>query len=427
MPVSKSRFTRRDFLSSTTGLAASVCLAGRAAGKVRVGTPRVIPDNYGDTWALAWGDDDSLYTPANDTTGFRLPERISRVLPRLTDEQERLLGEDYLAFKRTLPDDQKKQITDAHEFFSTIAFHRLEGSGPHMLRGTTVNFMTDFVAQDRRREFVEPRSGQKWPLGPDGCTWKSSGCASIDGALYLVVARHMYGEFAGDPRRRQTAASASILKSVDFGRSWSRSSEEALASPMFPGSHFATPYFIDYGKGRSAVDGADQYVYAISNNGFWDNGDAMVLGRVRRAHIGRLEGSDWEFFAGGDGADSSSWTRNPLRAVSVLKNPGKLGMTGAAYLRARQRYLMIGWYYPAGSGKFDDHASTHTVWDFYEAEKPWGPWRCLDSHSWQPQGYYCPLVCPKFQSADRVHVYTAGDFKNWKDYYRLTVVPTDLA
>ncbi len=66
---------------------------------------------------------------------------------------------------------------------------------------------------------------------------------------------------------------------------------------MFPGSYFAAPYFIDYGGGRPSTDGADQYVYAVSNNGFWDNGDRLVLGRVRRDRIGLLKGDDWDFLA----------------------------------------------------------------------------------------------------------------------------------
>ena len=84
--------------------------------------------------------------------------------------------------------------------------------------------------------------------GPDGCTWKSSGCTSLDGVLYWVVARHKYGEDSGDPYRRQPAQNASIIKSTDLGRTWSRPAKENYQHPMFPGSRFATPYFIEYGR-----------------------------------------------------------------------------------------------------------------------------------------------------------------------------------
>jgi len=174
------------------------------------------------------------------------------------------------------------------------------------------------------------------------------------------------------------------------------------------------------------VDGADRYVYAISNNGFWDNGDGMILGRVLRTRIGELNGRDWEFFVGGDGLHDRSWSRQADAAKPILQRSGKLGETGAVYLPARQRYMMIGWYYPAGSGKLKD-ASKTTVWDFYEAPKPWGPWTQIHSHNFSPQGYYCPGICPKFQTDARVYVLTAGDFNSGFEFYRLTVLPIDLS
>jgi hypothetical protein len=260
--------------------------------------------------------------------------------------------------------------------------------------------------------------------GPDGCTWKSSGCAYIDGALYWVVARHKYGERSGDANMRQTAANASIIRSADRGRTWSRPERENMNTPMFPGHRFATPYFVQ-SAGAAAGDNTNRYVYAISNNGFWDNGDDMILGRVPRSKIAALRGEDWEYFTGGDSLAARTWTRNMREAKPVLERPGKLGMTGAVYIPAHRRYLMVGWYYPAGGGKLKD-AATETVWDFYESFRPWGPWKRISSLHFKPQGFYCPQICPKFVSADRVYVWTAG---NWNDpkCYQLTVVPADLS
>ena len=87
---------------------------------------------------------------------------------------------------------------------------------------------------------------------------------------------------------------------------------------------------------------------------------------------------------------------------------------------------MIGWYYPSGGGKMPRaHVETH--WDFYTAPHPWGPWTVIGSHRWNPQGFYCPGVCPKFTSPDGNHlaVFTAGDWTN-PEFYRLTVVPLTL-
>ena len=189
---------------------------------MRAGSPVPLADNSGDTWVAAWADDGNLYSPSDDTEGFHKAGSAN------------------------------------------VAFNRIDGSDPLQLSGVTVNTMPDF--------------GKGSARGADGCTWKSSGCASIDGVLYWVVARHKYGEDSGDVTRRQPASNASIIKSTDFGKTWTRPAKQNYDVPMFPGSRFATPYLIEYGRDRTSADGADRYVYAISNNGFWDNGDDMVLG-----------------------------------------------------------------------------------------------------------------------------------------------------
>jgi len=385
----------------------------KAINAVHVGAPTTIKENLGDTWIPVWADDDNLYTPSNDTAGFG-NDPFSTIV---TDDQRRRFARDPEGLLKALTPDQQKILQDS---FGTIAFNRLQGNDPLKLSGNTVNQMPEFVAQDRAKQ--DPPG--VW-VGMDGRTWKSSGCTSIDGTLYWVIARHNYGDPFGKVCLRQTAADASIIKSNDFGRTWIRSAEENLTRPMFPGSQFATPYFVDYGKTPIPVDGADRYIYAISNNGFWDNGDRLIIGRVLRTRIGRLDGSDWEFFIGGDGLRDTSWSRDATAAKAIVENPQKLGETGAVYLSSRQRYMMVAWYYPSCSGHFKG-ASTKTVWDFYEAPKPWGPWTHIASHTWAPQGYYTPAICPKFQSADKVYVFTAGDFNNPEDFYHLTVVPIDL-
>jgi hypothetical protein len=334
---------------------------------ISVEAPIPVGDNQGDTWAPTWANDGHIYSPSNDTAGFHSAAKAN------------------------------------------IAFNRIDGEDPLHLGGKTINPM--------------PQYGKEAEKGPDGCTWKSSGCACIDGVLYWVVARHHYGDDSGDPHRRQTAQNASIIKSVDYGRTWTRSAELNYHAPMFPGRRFATPYFVEFGRNGAAPANVGEYVYALSNNGFWDCGDDMIVGRVRRSRIGRLKAADWEFHVGGN-AGAASWTSNMNDAVPVLKDPGKFGMTGATYLHRYQRYLMVGWYYPAGGGKMAG-AATHTVWDFYESPRPWGPWTKIGSYDSQPSGYYSPEVCAKFQTSDKVFAFTAGNWNQPKDY-RLTVVPLKL-
>lgn len=417
MSVVKHKLTRRDFLASV--LSTGLCYPAfniRAQierpdsdrhlgpiGTVHLHPPETVSSSNGDTWVAAWADDDNLYSPSNDGAGL-------------------FVGTDpVVAITRMLPA-KKQQFYEAN--ISNIAFNRLEGTDPMKLHGTKVNSMPDYSIQDRIATW-DKANGVELKVGADGRTWKSSGCICISGVLYWAIARHKYGETSGDAHRRQTAQNASIIKSVDFGRTWSRSAEENLYKPMFPGCNFATPYFIDFGRSKVAIDDSDRYVYAISNDGFWDNGDKMILGRVLRSRIGSLNGVDWEFYAGGDGLRSENWISDPAGAKPILEQCGRLGETGAVYLPSRKRYLMIGWYYPAGGGK-QEGASTKTVWDFYESPKPWGSWTLIYSHTFSPQGYYCPAICPKFQSGNRLYVLTAGDFKKPARYYRLTIVPIDI-
>ncbi len=374
---------RRDLISGSllAALSATLKLHGatllpaflsggqsRRLRAVHVGTPVPVDENSGDTWVAAWGADDNLYSPSNDTTGFHKAPSAN------------------------------------------VAFNRIDGSDPLHLSGITVNPMADY--------------GEAGKTGPDGCTWKSSGCTFLDGALYLVVARHKYGEVSGDPHRRQPAHNASIIKSIDYGRTWTRPADVNYRAPMFPGQRFATPYFIEFGRKGWGQAHVGDYIYALSNNGFWDCGDDVVLGRVARSKIGLLNGSDWEFFRGGNGELATSWTKDMNDAKPVLSESGRFGMAGAVYLHSQQRYFMIGWYYPAGGGKMAG-AATHTAWDFYESPRPWGPWTRIGSYESMPSGYYSPQICPKFQTSNRVFVFTAGNWNSPKDY-RLTVIPLEI-
>jgi hypothetical protein len=346
---------------------------------ITVGEIHPVDANSGDTWDLAWTRQNTLYSPSNDTAGFHLGGNHN------------------------------------------LMFNKILGNDPTKLDGATVNDMAE--------------CGITGASMGDNCTWKSSGCISLDGVLYWLVARHRYGgDRSIDYDKRQKAHDASFIKSVDRGKTWTRSPQENKDHPMFPGSRFATPYFVQYGQdGHEAwADGSDKYVYALSNNGFWDNGDWVILGRVLRSKMGDLNGADWQFYTQGDGLTDGAWTSNVREAKAVLANPDHLGMTRAVYLPKHQCYLMIGWYYPDGGGKLEMSdglpvaAHVKTNWDFYVAPHPWGPWRNVGSHTFTPQGYYTPGICPKFNSADEstVWAFTAGDWTS--PYYRLTAVSLSI-
>lgn len=155
---------------------------------VKVGNPEPISNNLGDTWVTALSVGDTIYSPSNDTKGF---------------------------YKFTQP------------ISSNIAFNKITVYEKYpFASGITINQMVDYSKENQYEV--------------DGCTWKSSGCYAVDSVIYWVIARHKYGDNSGDPKKRQTASNASIIKSYDLGKTWTRGAKENYDDPMFPGNRFAT-------------------------------------------------------------------------------------------------------------------------------------------------------------------------------------------
>jgi hypothetical protein len=334
---------------------------------VRLGSPTYY-DYGGDSWDPAWAQDDALYAAVNDGAGFGTQKR-------------------------------------------NIGFNKITGDDPLALTGQLQNIMDEYGEMNA-------------PIAADGRNWKSGGSISIDGVLYMSIGMDRYVDagFGG----RQTRINASIIKSNDHGLHWTRPMKDNLDSPMFPGMRFATPFFIHYGKEYAAakVDNADRYVYATSNNGFWDNGDNYIIGRVLKSKIDALDSADWTFYQGGDGMRDSSWAKDMSKASLIISAPGQCGETGVTYLPALNRYVMAAWYYPVGNGHAGKIESTEFV--FYESPKPWGPWKQVNRIPIEPQGWYIPRVLSKFQSRAgqdlQAFIAVAGDWRN-PAYYRYTMVP----
>jgi hypothetical protein len=334
---------------------------------VQLGTP-VYFDYGGDSWDPAWARDDALYSAVNDGAGFG----------------------------------KVKQ---------NIAFNRISGNDPLALTGQLQDVMADYGVMNA-------------PIATEGRNWKSGGSISIDGTLYMSIGMDRYVDsgYGG----RQTRIDSSIIKSSDHGVHWSRPMQANRDHPMFPGMRFATPFFIHFGKEYAAatIDNADRYVYATSNNGFWDNGDNYILGRVLRSKISALNATDWTFYTGGDGMQDSSWTHDMSKAALIISAPGQCGESGATYLPALKRYVMASWYYPVGNGHVGKIEAT--VFAFYESPKPWGPWKMIKSIPTEPKGWYIPRVLAKFQSRAGkdldAFIAVAGDWRN-PVYYRYTMVP----
>jgi len=384
--------TRRDFLSAagmgTTALAMVASAQAKAGSpKMRIrtahlGEPVQCPRSSGDLWTATWAEDGDLYVASDDTSAF-----------------DGACG-------------------------SNLAISRVIGDVPPDLRGVTINCMKEYGGgSETRRE--------------DGGMWKACGLTCVDGVLYMSVSRHLTcptepnskWEGRWSPFWIQETWDASIIKSHDHGRTWSPAPQ--LGHAMFPGRAFSTPFFVQYGMdGQGTKDGSDHFVYAVSNDGAWNNGNWMILGRVHKDRMGRFERSDWEFVHGYDDKGQPIWLPRCDDALYVFRMPGRASMTGIHYNQGLDLYILPQWHYPY----LDDDARRfkHTRFEFYEAPAPWGPWRLFHTQDFEPESWYNPSIPGKFVSSDgkRFWLFVAGDFlgaaRPAKVYYALWMIPVAL-
>jgi hypothetical protein len=346
--------SRRSLFQAAAGIA-----VGRAA---QPSIAEVVPeldkvhkwnDSNGDTWDPFWADDDNLYAFHCDGRGF--------------GKQSRNLG-----------------------------FDRLSGPDPLQLAGSLVNPMDAYGEVGKKER--------------DGATWKACGQESIDSVFYAFVSRNVYGKDSGDSWLRQTAFNSSLIKSTDRGVTWTRGAAENYSDPMWPGPAFGSPFFVHYGKngGDVAQDDARLYVYAISNNGFWNDGDQYIAGRVPRAKLPEMRAADWTYFAG-----PGRWSPRIREAAPILSLPRRCGQTGPCYIPALGLYLLVVWYNTEKMIKWFE--PNEMRYEFYQAPHPWGPWTAINGFSdrFLATGHmYGPSLCAKFQRREgpdvKMTLFTAG-------------------
>lgn len=331
-----------------------------------------ISNSVGDEWAPTWGKDGHLYTGNDDGSNFGGPKN------------------------------------------NNLAFGKLEGNDPYQLKGVTINPMNEYGF-----------AGEK---GPDSASWKTMNSYSVNGVLYMFVTRCLYPEQSGDTGNRHIFRSSSIIKSLDKGKTWTRSEVENYNNPMFPGKRFGAPYFVWYGKdGEGSVDNAGKYVYAVSNNGHFESGDNYIIGRVLKSKLADLNAGDWAFYSGGDGMEDKNWTVNMDDAVLILKDENNCSMTGMTYINGLKRYIMVVWHYTTYNLRKDPR----TINDFYEAPHPWGPWTKFKTLDTGVLGWYVPIIGQKFQTivnsnTVKCFLYPTGNYQN-RALYKLNYIPVTLS
>lgn len=340
--------------------------------RAQLGPATRFPGSHGDNWNSTWAGDDALYSVSDDTKGFN------------------------------------------RACSNNLAIHRIEGADPTDLQAATVNCMEQF---GRESEFLPEDAGM----------WKGNGLTCIDGVLYLSVSRHSHFDLPGERFFIQETWDASIVKSEDFGETWSPTPR--LGHSMFPGPSFSAPVFVHYGKdGQGDVDAANAYVYAVSSTGAWNNGSSMTLGRVPRDRIARLHPTDWEFAHGFDAAGNPIWRPRHDTAHYVFRAPGRTSMTGIHHVAPLGLYIMPQWHFPYLD---DPERRWHwTRFELFQAPHPWGPWSLFHTQDFA-ESWYNPAIPSKFIAADGTkHLFfVAGDFKSHQDpegAYGLHMLPMTL-
>jgi hypothetical protein len=386
--------TRRNFLKTVSALTGAACalrsrFAFAAPAPPSARLTQVFPDlahihkwddSNGDTWDPFWADDGNLYAFNCDGRGFG-PKGGGR----------------------------------------NLAFNKLAGDSCDTLTGSQVNSMDAY--------------GKGGFKGPDGATWKACGQECIDGVFYAFVSRNTYGSESGDKLMRQTAVNSSLIKSTDRGLTWTRTAEENYAQPMWPGPSFGAPFFVHYGQngGRVTHDAADRFVYASSTNGFWNDGDSYILGRVERSKLSALRSADWQYYTGGDGARNASWSPRIADAHPIVSSPAHCGQGPICYVPALNLYLLVAWFNTAKLTKWFE--PNRMQYDFYQAEHPWGRWELVNSFddSFISAGHmYGPSLCARFQqyadSEVRMTMFTSGcPFKDVPEgLYKMWEIPLVL-
>lgn len=305
----------------------------------------------GDLWPVAWSDDDNLYSANGDGKGFDYGMEWADIV------SNRITG---------TPNDQSL-------------------NGERLAEG-------DKVA----RVWTDPARYNRKPTG----------IVSVDGTLYLAVQDLNKDDSGGDIFNE--APAASIYKSTDKGKTWTPGGD----SPMFKDHAFTTIMFLDYGK-DGANNTFDDYVYAYGMDQNWRDSFNDVVSDPTKLYLARMpkdkiqDASAWEYYAG-DLKGKAKWTepgdiagRKPVlqddrrvytdRLSDGLGNMSVISQGSIVYNKPLKRYLYTSW--------------TEFTFEFYEAPKPWGPWKRFYSadfgaYPWSQDKYggYATVIPSKFIS-----------------------------
>ena len=242
------------------------------------------PEETGDLWPCAWGEDGRLYTANGDGMGFG-------------------------------------------SVWQDIVFSALDGYPPEMTGNSPPNAHGPYIAG-------------VWGA-PDELmvSRKPTGLVCIDGDIYLFYQNLKnflsYNEFGDAPH-------ASISVTRDGGLTW----EYDYSEPMFSDHVFTTGFFLDYGKCQENAPDDYVYVYGLDYN--WRFSRDFSQTRIFLARAPKdavLNRDSWEFFTG-PAAGLPTWSPDIDRRIPVLedetvycKYQSGIAQGSVVYIPELNRYL----------------------------------------------------------------------------------------
>ena len=386
-----------DIADSTSGKAESndlyIDVEGyfyRPASGHAFDTPQYYPTVVGDTFYNTTGTTGDVIATANDTLGVN----------------------------------NSCRGTGTTNIGSDIAILQASGADPSRLNVTTVNCMKSFG----------PRAGGTNP-GPDGCSWKTGGITRIGQVIYLAVARQIHRCDADQSVGLQGSFNASIMKSTDGGLTWTNpwgtTSATGAAPPynkklgryqaMFPGQNFSAPFFIQYGPGNTqTVDGANKYLYAVSNDGYAYNGNYLHLARVPLNKV--QTASAWQYYHGRAGGNGLEWTSSVAGATRVLQAKHFVSQPVVQYVPALKKYVLLSFSYIRGDSTFPNpQENPYSEFRFFTSPKPWGPWTVAFDHTTQRSLWCTTAPCQLTQDPDSTSL-DRGAPDDWMGLYDPSLV-----
>jgi hypothetical protein len=214
------------------------------------------------------------------------------------------------------------------------------------------------------------------------------------------------------------AGVAAIMYSDDYGVTWQNIPERD--TPYFFGPRFGAPAFVGFGPGYSGVpERLGDYVYAISNDENWENGNNVFLARVPRERV--LERGAWEFYTGGRDAGNPQWSSDEAAARPILSDPGHVGHPTMTYNAGLDRFLLafgsdvVPHAYGMPREFARDNWHTQRELHIYEGPSPWGPWYLVhyEPHWEGIHLAYLPQIPAKWLSDDGLSgtLLFSGDYR----------------